>query len=191
VVRVDPAVFAPPRTPGAPHLARFSRDVGFHGPCPQTTHCVEKLRDSNVSTAAQRTNAMAAKVIPGINPALVPVVPMETYCIPANRRNRLRPGRSLIHLQQRRRLWLRLSRLTPASSAFFVTSSTRASITQPPERPATLVAILPVDLHACTGSLLHPDPSRLSRLARKIVGLLRQLLGILFADKPYAFVTHL
>jgi hypothetical protein len=71
-----------------------------------------------------------------------------------------------------------------------MTSGTRASITQPAERPTTLVAILPVDLHARTGGLLHPHPSRLSRLARQIVGFLRQLLGILFADKPYAFVTH-
>jgi hypothetical protein len=27
---------APSRTPGAPHLARFSRDVGYHGSSPLT-----------------------------------------------------------------------------------------------------------------------------------------------------------
>jgi hypothetical protein len=143
-----------------------------------------------VSGAALRAKAMTPKIFPGVDPALVSVVPNETDRIAADRRNRLRPGRSLVHLQQRGRLRLRLSRLTPGSSPFFMTSRTRTSITQPTERPTTLVAILPVDLHARTGGLLHPDPSRLSRLARQIVNLLRQLLGILFADKPYAFVTH-
>jgi hypothetical protein len=142
------------------------------------------------SSAAQSATTMAAKVIPRINPTLVPIIPMETNRIPPNGRSGLRPGRGLIHLQQRRRLRLRLSWLTPASSPFFMTSGTRASITQPAERPATLVAVLPVDLQARAGSLLHPDPRRLSRLARKLVDFLRQLLGILFDDKSYAFVTH-
>jgi hypothetical protein len=142
------------------------------------------------SSAAQSANAVAAKVIPRINPALVPIIPMETNRIPANRRNGLRPSRGLIHLQQSRRLRLTLPWLTPTSPSFFMTSGARAGITQPAERPATLVPILPVDLHARPGSLLDPDPSRLNRLARQFVNLLRQLLGILFADKPYAFVTH-
>jgi hypothetical protein len=145
---------------------------------------------TRATCAALRANAMAAKVIPRVDPALMSIIPMETNRIPANGRNRLRPRRSLIHLQQRSRLWLRLPWLAPGSSSLFMTGGTRAGITQPAERPTALVAIFPVDLHARTGGLLHPDPSRLSGLARQLVGLLRQLLGILFADKPYAFVTH-
>jgi hypothetical protein len=150
----------------------------------------KRARYPEDSGAALSTNAMTAKEIPGIDPTLVSIIPMETDRIPANRSNRFRPSRGLIHPQQRRRLGLRLPRLTPTGSPFFMTSGTRASITQPAECPATLVAILPVDLHARTGGLLDPDPSRLSSLARQLVGLLRQLPGILFADKPYAFVTH-
>src|ERR1700744_2162280 len=106
---------------------------------------------------------MAPKVVPGIDPALVAVVPAKADRISPHWGNRLRAGRFLVHLQESRRLWLRHSGLPPGSPTLFMASSTGASLAQPGESPVALVAVLPVDLHAGPGCLLYPDSRRFRR----------------------------
>jgi hypothetical protein len=133
---------------------------------------------------------MAAKVVPGIDPALVAIVPMKTNRITANGRDYFRPGRFFVHLQQTRRLWLRLARLAPVSPALLMTSCTRASIAQPGEGPMALMPILPVDLHSGPSRLLDPDSRRFRGLARQIPHISSQPGCLVFADETNSFVAH-
>jgi hypothetical protein len=141
---------------------------------------------------ARTALATAAKVIPGIDPALMAVIPAKADRITANRGNRFRPRRRLVHLQQRGRLRLGLAWSTAGCPALFVAGGTRAGIAQPGEIPAALMAVFPIDLHACAGRLLHPDTGGLGGFAGQITmrGLLRQPLRLLLADKSDAFVAH-
>jgi len=52
---------SPPQSPGAPHLARFSRDVGYRRPCPQA--CCgphSSVRVPHVRTSVARISCHAA-----------------------------------------------------------------------------------------------------------------------------------
>jgi hypothetical protein len=141
---------------------------------------------------ARAALATAAKVIPGIDPALVAVIPAKADSVAADRGNRLWPWRRFVHLQQRGRLRLRLAWLTAGCSALFVAGGARTGIPQPGEVPAALMSILPVDFHARAGRLLHSDAGRLGRFTRQIAmrSLLRQPLRLSLADKSDAFVAH-
>ena len=72
--------------------------------------------------------AMAAKVVPGVDPTLMAIVPAKTYGVPANRGNRFRPGGRFVHLQQSRRLRLWLAGLAAGRSALLVTGGTRTGL---------------------------------------------------------------
>src|ERR1700677_3920528 len=164
--------------------------VKFGGTCVRFFLGAPSVRPGCTASLALAT---AAKVIPGVDPALVAVIPAKADGVAADRGYRFRPCRRLVHLQQRGRLGLRLAWLAAGGSAFLMAGGAGAGIAQPGKVPAALVPVLPVDLHARAGRLLHPDTGRLGRLAGQIAmrGLLRPPLRRLFlADKSDAFVAH-
>ena len=80
------------------------------------------------SLVALFAEAMAAKVIPRIDAALVPIIPAKTDGVAADWGDRLRPGRCFVHLQQRGRLGFGFPRFTAGSTAILVAGGARAGV---------------------------------------------------------------
>jgi len=134
---------------------------------------------------------MPPQIIPGINPARMPIVPMKTESIPPHRRHGIRPRRSLVHRQQCLWMRLRLTRPAPGFLPLLMAGRARAGIAQPAESPLAPVSILPVDLKACPLGLVHANFRRRPRIQRKLSLLHPRPARLFLADKPNSFVTHL
>ena len=134
---------------------------------------------------------MPSQIIPGINPALVPIIPVKADRIPPHGCHRLRPRRSLIHRQQR--LWFRF-RLTRPASRFLpliVARRARTCIAQPGKCPVAAVPVLPLNLHAGAAALVHAHLRRGLRVGRQLMLPRLRAARLFFADKADAFVAHL
>ena len=138
-----------------------------------------------------RTPTMPPQIIPRINPAGMPIVPMETESVPPHRRHGIRPWRSLVHRQQRLRMRLCLTRPAPGFLPLLMARRTGACIAQPAKTPLASVSILPVDLQARPLGLMHADFRRRLRIRRKLPLLHPRPARLFLADKPDSFVTHL
>jgi hypothetical protein len=141
-----------------------------------------------VAHPALLTPTVPSQIIPGINPARVPVIPLEADRVIAHRARRLGPRRSLIHRQQASRLRFALAWLPTLCLAFFVARRARTSIAQPYKAPSAAMSIFPVDLEPLAGRLLHSHLRGRHRIPRQ---LRRIPTPRLFrADQTNPFVTH-
>src|SRR5580698_4476103 len=133
-------------------------------------------------------HTVPSQIIPGINPAPVPVVPLEADRVIAHRARRLRPRRRLIHRQQRSRLRLPLARLPPLRLALFVAGRAWTGVPQPRKTPPAAMPIFPVDLETLARRLLHPHLRRRYRIAGQFPRV--RATRFFQADQANPFVTH-
>ena len=137
------------------------------------------------------TPAMPPQIIPGINSAGMPIVPVKAESIPPHRRDGIRPRRSLVHRQQCLRMRLCLTWLAPRLLPFLMACCAGACIPKPGKSPLAPVSIFPVDLQARPLGLVHADFRRRLRIRRKLPLLHPRPARLFLADKPDSFVTHL
>ena len=133
---------------------------------------------------------MPAQKIPRIDPARMPILPVELDGVTADAVRACGLGRSGIHGQQGSRFGFRLASFAPLGIAFVDAGGAGARIAKPCEIPCASVPVLPVDLE--TGALgdLH------AHLVWSDCDARERLLGIVvpgllfFVNEAYAFVTH-
>ena len=106
---------------------------------------------------ARRTLAMFAQVVPGIDAALVTVVPFEVNSVLSNRIRRFRPQLGFIHRQQRRSLLDRNARLASIGGTLLRTGGTRTRIPQPLKGIAARVTVFPFDINTRAGGDVYLD----------------------------------
>ena len=143
------------------------------------------------STAAQRANAMPPQIIPRIDPAGMPIVPVKTESVPPHRRHGIRPWRSLVHRQQRLRMRLCLTRPAPGFLPLLMARRTGACVPKPGKSPLAPVPIFPVNFETRPLGLVHANFRRRLRIRRKLPLLHPRPARLFLADKPDSFVTHL
>ncbi len=131
---------------------------------------------------------MPPQIIPGIDSAGVPIVPLKADRVVAHRAGRFWPRRSLIHRQQSCRLPLRYPGLTPIRIALLMAGRAGTSQPQPRKVPVARVPIFPVDFQALSGGLLDAHLRWRHHVARQ---LRRRLPPRLFrVNQTNPFVTH-
>src|SRR5271163_3602298 len=136
---------------------------------------------------------MPPQKIPRINPARVPIQPIELNSVASHSMGAGRPRWRLIHLQQLRSSRLRLTRLAMLLLPLFHTGSAGAGIAQPGEVPLAVMPVFPVNLHASAFGLKDAHFGRRQRLFGKAArAMVFAILAFLFffAEKANSLVAH-
>ncbi len=163
--------------------AVFREDRG-----PQRSPIHPNGRRRRLSAPAFLALAMPPQIIPGINTARVPVIPLEADRIIAHRAGRLRPRRRHVHRQQPSCRRLGLARRASRRLSLLMAGRAWTSIPQPDKPPSAAMPILPVDFEALAARLQNPNLRWCHRIARQFR---RDRTPSLFlADDANPFVTH-
>lgn len=93
-----------------------------------------------------------AQVVPGIDAAGVTVIPRNVQCIFTHRLHFFGLGRFFIHGQQAGGLLRRLAGIAMMIVALFRAGGAGAGVAQPLEGEVGAMAVVPLDVHSCTGS---------------------------------------
>ena len=104
---------------------------------------------------ALRARAHLPQIVPGVDPAVMPVIPAEIQGIPTHGLRVLGTGRLLEHGQQRRRRTWRLTRPPVIGLALLFTGSAGTSVPQPLEGVMAFVPVGPLNIHSRAGSDVH------------------------------------
>jgi|HubBroStandDraft_5_1064220.scaffolds.fasta_scaffold288383_1 hypothetical protein len=134
---------------------------------------------------------MPPQIIPGINPALMPIIPVKADRVPPHWRHRLRPRRSLIHRQQRLRFRLRHTRPASRFLPLIMARRARTSIAQPRKCPVATVPVFPIDLHAAAACLVDTHLRRSLRVHRQLALRRPRLARFFLGNEANSLVTHL
>src|SRR5215471_1262368 len=98
---------------------------------------------------------MLAQELPGINTVLVAVIPLEADGVLAHRFRLNGARRSLEHRQGAGDRLQRITGLAAVLVALLIAHRAWASVAQEGKAVGALMAVLPLDLHACAGGDVH------------------------------------
>lgn len=138
---------------------------------------------------ALRALAHGSQIVPGINPAGMAIVPIETNGISSDRVGIVWPYWRFVYGQSGFRFRSRLTWLAARGFAFIDTGRARASVPQPLKRPVTCMSIRPLYGHAGTASFVHlnmPWPNGITLQISFFCCLSRYI----FRGDANAFVAH-
>src|SRR5216684_4770247 len=105
--------------------------------------------------AAGFTSAVFPQVVPGINPAGVPIIPVDVQRVPANRSHFVGPHRLFVHGQDGDRLLHRLSRFAIVAVPFLRARGAGTRIAQPLKAVVRAVIVLPHNIYPSAGGFVH------------------------------------
>lgn len=133
---------------------------------------------------------MPAQIVPGVNSALMAVIPMEADGVMSYGSHGFRARRRLIHRQQRLRFRLWLAGSASGFFALIMAGGTWTSITQPCKAPMAAMAVLPDDFHSGAFGLEDAHLGRGLCFRRKFALHSLASARLCFRNKLNAFVPH-
>ena len=141
-----------------------------------------RMRNSSVFTFRAGTNL--PQPLPGVNPKLVAVIPVELNCVLANSSGRKWLSNGFVHSQFIGCGLSGLTRLPMCLCTFFIAKGTWTGVSQIWEGVAGNMAIFPLDSDALAGCQVNFDRLRISGHAN-LVSQKRGWAGLVRAGRPH------